>query len=50
VTAPSLLPQQDARTRRDRLEVLTALTNGPEFDPALRGGVLKVPPTHPVYP
>ncbi|MER7805111.1 hypothetical protein ABTX71_32870 [Streptomyces parvulus] len=29
--------QQDARTRRDRLEVLTALINGPEFDPALRG-------------
>jgi hypothetical protein len=50
VTAPSLLPQQDARTRRDRLEVLTALINGPEFDPVLRGGVLKIPPTHPVYP
>lgn len=50
MTAPSLLPQQDARTRRDRLEVLTALINGPEFDPVLRGGVLKIPPTHPVYP
>ncbi|SFY05986.1 hypothetical protein SAMN02787144_101047 [Streptomyces atratus] len=36
--------------RRDRLEMLTALINGPEFDPALRGGVLKIPPTHPVYP
>ncbi|MCZ4101791.1 hypothetical protein [Streptomyces sp. H39-C1] len=36
--------------RRDRLEVLTALVNGPEFDPVLRGGVLKIPPTHPVYP
>nr|WSX75964.1 site-specific integrase [Streptomyces sp. NBC_00899] len=50
MTAPSLLPQQAARTRRDRLEVLTVLINGPEFDPALRGGVLKIPPTHPVYP
>jgi hypothetical protein len=50
VTALSLLPQQDARMRRDRLEVLTTLINGPEFDPALRGGVLKIPPTHPVYP
>ncbi|WP_052425208.1 hypothetical protein [Streptomyces fulvoviolaceus] len=50
MTAPWLLLQQDARTRRDRLEVLTALINGPEFDPALRGGVLKIPPTHPVYP
>lgn len=36
--------------RRDRLEVLTALINGPEFDPSLCGGVLKIPPTHPVYP
>jgi hypothetical protein len=36
--------------RRDRLEVLTALVNGTEFDPVLRGGVLKIPPTHPVYP
>ncbi len=51
MTTPWLLPQQqDARTRRDRLEVLTALINGPEFDPALRGRVLKIPPTHPVYP
>jgi hypothetical protein len=36
--------------RRDRLEALTALINGREFDPVLRGGVLKIPPTHPVYP
>ncbi|AJT68864.1 hypothetical protein T261_7265 [Streptomyces lydicus] len=50
MTAPSLLPQQDARTRRDRLEVLTALIKEPEFDPVLRGGVLKIPPTHPVHP
>ncbi|WP_182445874.1 site-specific integrase [Streptacidiphilus sp. PB12-B1b] len=50
MTAPSLLPRQDARTQRDRLEVLTVLINGPEFDPVLRGGVLKIPPTHPVYP
>lgn len=47
--APSPLPRQDARTRRDRLEVLTALIGGPEFDPVLRGGVLKIPPAHPVY-
>ncbi|MET8181519.1 site-specific integrase [Streptomyces sp. NPDC005336] len=44
------MPQQDVRTRRDRLEVLTALIGGPDFDPALRGGVLKIPPAHPVYP
>ncbi|MFE4801453.1 hypothetical protein ACFRFL_42455 [Streptomyces sp. NPDC056708] len=49
MTAPSLLPQQDPRTRRDRLEVLTALIGGPEFDPVLCGGVLKIPPAHPVY-
>ncbi|MFF3107951.1 DUF2255 family protein [Kitasatospora sp. NPDC057904] len=24
--------------------------NGPELDPVLRGGVLKIPPIHPVYP
>ncbi len=47
---PSLLPQEDARTRRDRLEVLTALIGGPEFDPVLRGGVLKIPPTPRVHP
>lgn len=50
MTAPSLLPQQVARTQRDRLDVLTVLINGPEFDPVLRGGVLKIPPTHLVYP
>lgn len=50
MTALSLLPQQVARTCRDRLEVLTALIGGPEFDPVLRGGVLKIPPAHPVYP
>jgi hypothetical protein len=52
VTAPSLLlPQQDARrTRRDRQEVLTALIERPEFDPAPGDGVLKIPPTHPVFP
>ncbi|WP_327241048.1 hypothetical protein OG243_01880 [Streptomyces sp. NBC_01318] len=42
MTALSLLPQQDARTRRGRLEVLTALINGPEFDPVLRGGLKAV--------
>ncbi|WSA82678.1 hypothetical protein OG930_43835 [Streptomyces sp. NBC_01799] len=44
MTALSLLPQQDARTRRSRLEVLTALINGPEFDPVLRGGLKAVTP------
>ncbi|MDQ1048309.1 hypothetical protein QFZ76_006545 [Streptomyces sp. V4I2] len=47
--APSPL-LQEARTRLDRLKVLTALIGGPEFDPVLRGGVLKIPPAHPVYP
>lgn len=49
----SLLPictERPDREVRDRLEILTALVNGPEFDSVLRGGVLKIPPTHPVYP
>lgn len=49
MTALALL-REETRTLRDRLEVLTALVGGPEFDAVLRGSVLKIPPNHPVYP
>ncbi|MFD8362370.1 tyrosine-type recombinase/integrase [Streptomyces hygroscopicus] len=49
MTVPSLLPQQDARTGRDRLEVLTALINAPSFDPLFRPDLVKIPLNHPVY-
>nr|WSX47549.1 site-specific integrase [Streptomyces sp. NBC_00974]WSX54307.1 site-specific integrase [Streptomyces sp. NBC_00974] len=38
-----------ARSTSDRLELLTALVNGPRFDPLFRGELLVVPPDHPVY-
>ncbi|QEV16140.1 hypothetical protein [Streptomyces alboniger] len=38
-----------ARVTSDRLELLTALVNGPRFDPMFRGDLLVVPPDHPVY-
>ncbi|MFH9821475.1 hypothetical protein [Streptomyces sp. NPDC017230] len=44
-----LLPQQDYRIGRDRLEVLTALISAPSFDPLFRPDIVKVPPNHPVY-
>lgn len=37
------------RTRRDRLEILTALIAAPSFDPVLRPDVLEIPRDHPVY-
>lgn len=37
------------RTERDRLEILTALIDGPSFDPVLRPDVLEIPHDHPVY-
>jgi hypothetical protein len=49
VTVLALVPQQDTRTGRDRLEVLTALIGAPSFDPLVRPDIVKVPPNHPVY-
>ncbi|MFD5433500.1 tyrosine-type recombinase/integrase [Kitasatospora sp. NPDC127067] len=46
---PSLLPRQDPRTGRDRLEVLTALIGSPSFDPLFRPDIVAIPPDHPVY-
>ncbi|MFZ0118629.1 MAG: hypothetical protein WAN20_03315 [Pseudonocardiaceae bacterium] len=37
------------RVGRDRLEILTALINGPSFDPTYRPDIIKIPRTHPVY-
>src|SRR5207245_4476609 len=37
------------RAAGDRLELLTALVNGPRFDPLMRGEVLAFPPDHPTY-
>ena len=45
----SLLPRQDPRAGRDRLEILTALINAPSFDPLFRPEIIKIPPGHPVY-
>ncbi|MFI1992999.1 tyrosine-type recombinase/integrase [Actinoplanes sp. NPDC020271] len=45
-----LLPwTTDQRDSRDRLEILTALINGPGFDPLLRADIIEVPPEHPVF-
>jgi integrase len=53
VKADPLLPlyqeQHGARTGRDRLELLTALINGPAFDPLFRPGVIRIPARHPVF-
>jgi hypothetical protein len=43
------LPQHDARTGRDRLEVLTALISAPSFDLLFRADIIKIPAGHPVY-
>ena len=32
--------------RQDRLELLTALIDGPAFDPLLRAGVIRIPARH----
>jgi hypothetical protein len=37
------------RCGRDRLEVLTALINGPSFDPMFREMVIRIPRGHPIY-
>ena len=49
MTVTSLLPREDARTGRDRLEVLAALINAPSFDPLFRTDIITIPPDHPVY-
>ena len=51
--ADPLLPlyreQHGARAGRDRLELLTALIDGPAFDPLFRGEVIRIPARHPVF-
>ena len=42
------VPRPD-REGRDRLEILTALINGPSFDPMFRPDVIDIPPDHPIY-
>lgn len=37
------------REERDRLEILTALINGPSFDPVYRPEVIQIPRGHPIY-
>ena len=52
MTTKALLPlYQDRadRAERDRLELLTALINGPSFDPVFRPEVIRIPRGHPVY-
>jgi integrase len=41
--------RQYDRLARDRLELLTALINGPAFDPLLRPDLIRIPRDHPVY-
>ncbi len=42
--------EHPGRAGRDRLEILAALIGGPSFDPMFRGGVVRIPRGHPVYP
>ncbi|WP_328543873.1 site-specific integrase [Streptomyces europaeiscabiei] len=52
MTATSLLPlhtDRPDREGRDRLEILSALINGPSFDPLYRADIIQIPPEHPVY-
>ena len=53
VKADPLLPlyreQHGTRAGRDRLELLTALINGPAFDPLFRAEVIRIPARHPVF-
>jgi hypothetical protein len=53
VKADPLLPlyqqQHGARAGRDRLELLTALIEGPAFDPLFRGEVIRIAARHPVF-
>lgn len=44
------LPVTDSRREtRDRLEILTALVNGPGFDSLFRDDIIDIPPDHPDY-
>lgn len=46
----SLLPDQErGRVKRDRLELLTALTHAPTFDAFFRADIVQMPPHHPVF-
>jgi hypothetical protein len=42
-------PDVPGRERRDRLELLTALIDGPGFDPLLRADIIEFPRDHPVW-
>lgn len=42
--------ETDRRESRDRLELLTALIDGPGFDPVFRGDVIAIPGDHAVFP
>ncbi|MFD9665884.1 tyrosine-type recombinase/integrase [Rhodococcus sp. NPDC059968] len=44
-----LSPDRPGRAGRDRLEILTALIDGPSFDPTFRPDVIEIPPQHPIY-
>ncbi|SOD62124.1 Site-specific recombinase XerD [Streptomyces zhaozhouensis] len=50
IPLPALLPGPDRREARDRLELLTALLNGPSVDPVFREDVIRIPDRHPLYP
>lgn len=43
-----MVPVQDGREARDRLELLTALIDGPGFDLLLRNDIIDIPRDHPV--
>ncbi|HEY4992839.1 MAG TPA: hypothetical protein VII33_12230, partial [Nakamurella sp.] len=49
VGLPLLSVQRPDRVGRDRLEILTALINGPSFDPVFRPDVVQIPRNHPIY-
>ncbi|MDX3577840.1 site-specific integrase [Streptomyces sp. FL07-04A] len=41
--------QNQTRIGRDRLEILTALTSAPSFDPLFRDDIVQIPPGHQTY-
>lgn len=47
--SPQVSEERSDRVGRDRLEILTALIDGPDFDPILRSDVIRIPRQHPVY-
>jgi len=52
VSARSLLQLYAGRhdqAGQDRLEILTALTGGPSFDPVYRPDIIKIPRGHAIY-